>query len=57
MIFKMTGFDAAFFFQTEQTVKRKKSEFRVARSKVKQLRNVLGRGLGRVLKLVKKLVL
>ena len=57
MIFKMTGFDAAFFFQTEQTVNRKKSEFRVARSKVKQLRNVLGRGLGRVLKLVKKLVL
>ena len=33
MICKMTGFDAADFFQTEQTVNRKKSGFRAARSR------------------------
>jgi hypothetical protein len=30
VIWKMTGFDAADFFQTEQTVNRKKSGFRAA---------------------------
>ena len=32
MIWKMTGFDDADFFQTEQTVNRKKSGFRAAQS-------------------------